>query len=469
MKRILVVFLLIFTYLIMAEEIAIFSKIQGGIFTEQDTLKNFHKVGDVIENNSIIYSQEDSYALVHYKFTNGTLRIFPNSAVSIVSIDSLNTKVSLSKGKILNDLKEKIKGSYTVETNSTVASVRGTAFEVFLTEEGTDINVVEGNVDVLNKISGQSHSLGANQRLISRNSGELVELTPEGNPISPREEGSGEIEEAPGEGDQSRDSDSDLPNLATTSIPAIPISNSQVISTPAIITPEKITKEEEVNDKVIENTIKEEMEVKEVTGASYPIAVVLKVKGELILIRNKQELECPVGTMLESDDKLRTDDNSLALVKFVDNSSQIRIFSNSEVTINVEKDKEILNKSLKLDGGSILSNVNKKIVGKYSVSTTSTIASVRGTEFLVELKDGITRVIGFSGKVEVENKKSGEKSLVTKGNTVTSTEDGTIDRQETNDVPVDVNEELQSIEYENTMKIKFENEDGSIKTIILEY
>ena len=85
------------------------------------------------------------------------------------------------------------------------------------------------------------------------------------------------------------------------------------------------------------------------------------------------------------------------------------------------------------------------------------------------MKDGITRVIGFSGKVEVENKKSGEKSLVTKGNTVTSTEDGTVDRQETNDVPADVNEELQSIEYENTMKIKFENEDGSIKTIILEY
>ncbi len=469
MKRILVVFLLIFTYLLMAEEIAIFSKIQGGIFTEQDTLKNFHKVGDVIENNSIIYSQEDSYALVHYKFTNGTLRIFPNSAVNIVSIDSLNTKVSLSKGRILNDLKEKIKGSYTVETNSTVASVRGTAFEVFLTEEGTDINVVEGNVDVLNKISGQSHSLGANQRLISRNSGELVELTLEGNPISPREEGSEEIEEAPGDGEQSGVSDSDLPNLATSSLPAKPISITPVITTPVITNPDKAENEDVTKEQVSVNTKKDGMEVKEDSSSPYPIAVVLKVKGNLLLIRNKQELECPVGTLLENEDKLRTDDNSLALVKFVDNSSQIRVFSNSEVTINVEKDKEILNKSLKLDGGSILSNVNKKIVGKYSVSTTSTIASVRGTEFLVELKDGITRVIGFSGKVEVENKKSGEKSLVTKGNTVTSTEDGTVDRQETNDVPADVNEELQSIEYENTMKIKFENEDGSIKTIILEY
>ena len=321
MKRILVVFLLIFTYLLMAEEIAIFSKIQGGIFTEQDTLKNFHKVGDVIENNSIIYSQEDSYALVHYKFTNGTLRIFPNSAVNIVSIDSLNTKVSLSKGRILNDLKEKIKGSYTVETNSTVASVRGTAFEVFLTEEGTDINVVEGNVDVLNKISGQSHSLGANQRLISRNSGELVELTLEGNPISPREEGAEEIEEAPGDGEQSGVSDSDLPNLATSSLPAKPISITPVITTPVITNPDKAENEDVTKEQVSVNTKKDGMEVKEDSSSPYPIAVVLKVKGNLLLIRNKQELECPVGTLLENEDKLRTDDNSLALVKFVDNSS----------------------------------------------------------------------------------------------------------------------------------------------------
>lgn len=450
MKKILTITLLLFACFMMAEDIAIFTKIQGEVYSVQDTIKTFHQQGDFIGNNSTIYSNADSYALLQYKFTNGSLRIFPNSVVSIISVDSLNTKVSLSGGKILNDLKDKITGSYTVETNSTVASVRGTSFEVFITEEGTDVKVVNGNVDVLNKISGKSHSLGANQRLISRNSGELIELTPEGNPLPAPED---EKEEPSESSNQSRNNNLSSPIVLTVAPTTL---NPNV---PAVVKTEDPVK----------TSLKEEVKTKSDSSEFYPIAVVLKIKGELLLIRNDQELECPVGTILQSNDKVRTADNSLALVKFVDNSSQIRIFSNSEVIINAEHDKDMLNKNLELKGGSILSNVNKKIVGKYSVSTSSTIASVRGTEFLVELIDGITRVSGFSGQVEVENKKTGEKVMVTKGNTATSKEDGTLDRQETGEIPADVNEELQSIEYENTMKINFENEDGSIKTIILEY
>ncbi len=197
--------------------------------------------------------------------------------------------------------------------------------------------------------------------------------------------------------------------------------------------------------------------------------MVLKIKGKLTLERQGKELVCEVGTLLENMDKVSTDANSLALIKLVDNSSNIRVFSNSEVVISAEEDNETLNKDLQLKGGSILSTVNNKIAGKYSVSTTSTIASVRGTEFLVQLENGITKVVGFSGRVEVENKKTKEKSLVTKGNTVTSTEDGQIQRFQTQEVPAEVNDELESTDYENTMRINFENEDGSIKTIILEY
>lgn len=455
MKKILTVLLLVLTSFLISQEIAIFTKIQGEVYTELDSTKVLYKVGDMLENNSIIYSSDDSYALVHYKFTNGTLRVFPNSVVNVVSVDSLNTKVSLTKGKILNDLKEKIKGSYTVETNSTVASVRGTAFEVLLSEEGTDINVVEGKVDVLNKISKATHSLGANQRLISKNSGEIIELTPEGNPLP-------EVEEEPKLKDSGNGINLGLPGgiggggavvLASPSLPSLPSSS-------------KSDEKETEKDKSKE--IVEEEDTKP-TSSPLPIAVVLKVKGQLMLIRADKEIECSVGTILENKDVVRTDNNSLALIKFVDNSSEIRVFSNSEVLINAEKDNAKLNKNLKLEGGSILSRVNSKIVGKYSVSTTTTIASVRGTEFLVELKGGITRVIGFEGRVEVENTKSGEKSLATKGNSVTSNEDGELDRQETGEIPGEVQEELESTEYNNTMRIKFENEDGSTKTIILEY
>ncbi len=457
MKKILTVLLLfLLSCFLIAEEIALFTKIEGEIYSEADTTKILYKAGDLIQNNTTISSGADSYALVYYKFTKGSLRIFPNSAVNIVSVDSLNTKVMLSGGKILTDLQEKLKGSYTVETNSTVASVRGTAFEVLITEEGTDINVVEGNVEVLNKISGNTHSLGANQRLLSRNSGELIELTPEGNPIP--EETEEEIEDT-SDTDTNQSSGEGF-NLPSIGLPSIPSS-----STPQVVKSEPKTPKEEPVKPVEEKKIEEPKQ----STSDFPVAVVLKVKGQLTLIRGNQELDCPVGTTLENRDMVRTDKNSLALITFVDNSSQIRVFSNSEVVINVDQDNEVLNKNLKLEEGSILSKVNKRIVGKYSVSTTSTIASVRGTEFLVEFKDGITKVTGFSGKVEVENLNSKEKSLVTEGNTVTSTQEGELDRQETTEVPAEVNEVLETSETENTMRIQFENEEGSVKTIILEF
>lgn len=472
MKKYVLITILIISGILMAQEVAIFTKIQGDIYSQEDSVRTVYDLGDSIENNTTIFSGQDSYALVHYKFNQGSLRVFPNSAVNINSVDSLNTQVKLTKGKVLNDLKGKIRGSYTVETTSTVASVRGTAFEVLLTDVGTDVNVVEGQVDVLNKISGKTHSLGANQRLISRNDGELIELTPEGKPILDEEDSQPqeEIEDSRSESAPQENTNQTRANRINSPSIALPVVSPSI--SPTVPVPEDlptIVKEDKNDDTGnLDITEKEQAEA-EGNPESFPIAIVLKVKGQLSLIRDNKTLDCPVGTMLENEDVLRTDSNSLALIKLVDNSSKLRLFSNSQLVIKAEQDNDVLDKSLELEGGSILSTVNNKIAGKYSVSTTSTIASVRGTEFLVELKDGITKVTGFSGRVEVENRKSKEKVLVTKGNTASSAEDGQIDRQATEEVPAEVNEELESIEYDNTMKIQFENEEGSKKTIILEY
>lgn len=458
----------------MAEEIAVFTKIQGNIFSLVDSVEVSYKAGDSLENNSSINSGNDSYALIFYKYTNASLRVFPNSSITIKSVDSLNTTVSLKAGKILNDLKDKISGSYIVETNSTVASVRGTNFEVAVTGEGTQVSVIEGNVDVLNKISGKTHSLSANQSLISSDDGQIIEKAfPEKKQEQGRQEsGSRSIDFGP-ISDLKVQSKEDIEKLKAVLSPIVSSHMEQSYS--SFAAPYSKDKESSPEKPLVEVEKKEaaDLSPKSLRGPApnddTPIAVVLKIKGNLTLVRGQETLECSVGTLLQNRDRVRTNDKSLALIKMVDNSSKIRVFSNSEVLISAEEDNELLNKDLELKGGSILSTVNNKIAGKYSVSTTSTIASVRGTEFLVELKDGITKVIGFSGKVEVENKKSKEKSLVTKGNTVSSTEDGQVERYETEEVPTEVEEELESTQYDNTMKIYFENDDGSIKTIILEY
>lgn len=463
---------------LIANDIAVFTRIKGDIFSTVDSLQVNYKVGDSISNNTTISSGNNSYALIFYKFTNGSLRVFPNSSINISAIDSLNTKITLNSGKILNDLKDKITGSYTVETNSTVASVRGTNFEVSLTNQGTQVSVVEGNVDVLNKISGKTHSLSANQSLISSDDGQIIErsiekILPDRNQEQGKlESGSRSINLGP-ISDLMVQSKEDIEKLKHVLSPIVSSHMEQSYS--SFATPYSKDKESSPEKPLVEVEKKEAADLSpkrlrgEAPNEDTPIAVVLKIKGILTLVRGQETLECPVGTLLRNSDIVRTDDQSLALIKMVDNSSKIRVFSNSQVLISASVDNELLNKELKLESGSILSTVNNKIAGKYSVSTTSTIASVRGTEFLVQLENGITKVVGFSGRVEVENKKTKEKSLVTKGNTVTSTEDGQIQRFETQEVPAEVNDELESTDYENTMRINFENEDGSIKTIILEY
>ena len=457
MKRLLTICFLIVALSLIAEDIGLFIKTQGAIFTEENSVRVLKKVGDPLENNTTLISGVDSYALLHYKYTDGSLRVFPNSMVNIVSVDDLNTKVTLTRGKVSNSLKEKITGSYAIETNSTVASVRGTEFEVELTTEGTDIKVDVGEVEVLNKISKQTQTLSANHRLLSTNGGKFVELTLDGDPVKSIEKSPDkkEIEKEPKVKDNSD------------------VGGNKQINTPSPATPKpapnikaEVKKKTSTSEKA---DIQEPKQTQQPANNSFPVAVVLKVKGELTLIRNNKELACPVGTTLEDKDKIRTKENSLGLIKFVDNSSEIRLFSNSEVEINTEQENGSLDKNLRLEGGSLLSNVNKKIVGKYSVSTTSTIASVRGTEFLVELTaDGVTKVTGFSGRVEVENRKTGETTLVTKGNTASSSEDGTLDRQKTESVNPEVEEEIDQV-FENNIRIEFENEDGNTKTIILEY
>lgn len=466
MKKIIIFLLLVFSSLLIAEDIAIFIKTQGEIYSQVDTTRTVYQSGDTLENNTIVMSGMDSYALLNYKYTNGYLRIFPNSKVSIVHPDSMNTNVVLSSGKILNVLKDKINGTYTVETNSTVASVRGTKFEVTLIEGATEIKVEEGNVNVLNKISGKSHTLGANQGLISSNDGQIKELVIEDKELM-------EEKAIP----QNKDTDEGKSDVQAR--PARP-SESSILTpveegrrnNPKVIDTGEMASERE-RKKTIEKKERPSFPQKTLTETDLPninpVAIVLKVKGKIQLIRGSQIEDCSAGTLLKNNDRIRSEDESLALIKMVDNSSKIRVFSNSEVLINIGQDYQVLNKNIELEEGSILSTVNNKIAGKYSVSTSSTIASVRGTEFLVEEKDGVTKIVGFSGRVEVENKKTREKSTVTKGTTVISTEDGSIERQETKEVPEEVREELESTEYENLMKIKFENEDGSQKTIILEY
>ncbi len=139
--------------------------------------------------------------------------------------------------------------------------------------------------------------------------------------------------------------------------------------------------------------------------ANDPIAVIIKTKGELKLIRNSKETAATSGEALFNGDIVKSGKKSYAAIKFSDASSIVKLFPNSEITITAKKQKDKYNKNISLKIGNIWSKVTKK-TGKFDVETPTTVVSVKGTEFLVNFdpEQKITDVMTFRGVVLVKNK-----------------------------------------------------------------
>jgi hypothetical protein len=135
------------------------------------------------------------------------------------------------------------------------------------------------------------------------------------------------------------------------------------------------------------------------------IAVVLKVKGKVSITRGSQVTSITLkrGSRLEDGDKLKTDKNSYAAVRFVDDASLLRIRANSTCTIKGKKEKNQLIKNVFLEVGTILAKVTKQR-GKFEISTPTSVASVKGTEWITEQRyNGGTFYYGLEGVTEITN------------------------------------------------------------------
>ena len=139
--------------------------------------------------------------------------------------------------------------------------------------------------------------------------------------------------------------------------------------------------------------------------AAETIAVVLKVKGKVSITRGNQASSITLkrGSRLQDGDKLKTDKASYAAVRFIDDASLLRIRANSICTIKGKKEKNQIIKNVALEVGTILAKVTKQR-GKFEISTPTSVASVKGTEWITEQRyNGGTFFYGLGGVIEVTN------------------------------------------------------------------
>ena len=135
-----------------------------------------------------------------------------------------------------------------------------------------------------------------------------------------------------------------------------------------------------------------------------PFALILSVKGEVILNHNQKLISAESGTLIFSGDILTTKDNSLAVIRFSDNGAITKLFSNGTLTVNLEKKDDGLVKKLKFGVGDLWSNVKDEF-GSYSVETPTSVAAIKGTKFLtsVEAETGYSTIYVYAGSIEFRN------------------------------------------------------------------
>lgn len=139
-----------------------------------------------------------------------------------------------------------------------------------------------------------------------------------------------------------------------------------------------------------------------------PIAVVIKVKGKVYVQKggNKSQTTTPKrGYRLEDGDRILTNKKSYAAVRFIDDNSLLRIRASSTCSIRGKKEKNEIAKNIQLEIGTILARITKQN-RKFEVSTPTSVASVKGTEFITDhrphLKKG-TYYYGLGGTVEIKS------------------------------------------------------------------
>lgn len=153
MKKIIIItiLLLVSLALLNASAVALISASKGKVELKRAAKAIKFKTGDMLQNNDELRTGGESFAA--YKYIDGatTIKVFANSYVQISAQKSGSTmskNAKVTTGSIYAKVTSN-KGTMTVQTPTSVASVKGTGFMTKVNEFGESMFVViEGVVDV---------------------------------------------------------------------------------------------------------------------------------------------------------------------------------------------------------------------------------------------------------------------------------------------------------------------------------
>ena len=152
-------------------------KVKGDVILTHAEENINAKDGTELENNDVLESKSESFAVVKFIDGNSVVKLFPNSILTI-SAEKTNGKLNKKSTIRLGELWAKVAkntGEFVVETPTTVVSVKGTKFVLAVDENGfTDLFTLEGVVNMKNKKDDIEADVGAGQKAHSTGENEII-------------------------------------------------------------------------------------------------------------------------------------------------------------------------------------------------------------------------------------------------------------------------------------------------------
>ena len=205
---------------------------------------------------------------------------------------------------------------------------------------------------------------------------------------------------------------------------------------------------------------------------SSKVAIAIKTKGDVSIIYkglNSAQVLKP-GSPLSHQDKIKTGKNGYIALMYLDDKTVVKMLGNSDLTIMGDRSGNKINKSLDIKYGRVAANVKPQKGKEFRISTPTSVASVKGTEFTIQSDpstgDSFTLIEGL---IEVTNSVTGESMEVQEGETATSTPDGSLDVAETTNDDLDGFEEASIEPPTQELRFEVEDENGNIKEILIKF
>jgi hypothetical protein len=195
------------------------------------------------------------------------------------------------------------------------------------------------------------------------------------------------------------------------------------------------------------------------------IAYVGEVSGEVTVTRPNpgEDVAASLGMLLDQGDTVRTGADSYTAIIFQDDGSRVKLGENTQLTLNATREKKSLKKRLRLNVGKMWAKVTKRRGTDFEISTPTSVASVKGTQFVVQ-QESPTTVWVTEGEVNLASNKGGS-TTIDAGQKGVVGDDGTIQVTEIGDgeVPIEPGQ--------HTLKInlKHEGDDLLQKEVIIEF